>query len=357
MRLRKFTAPTASAALREVKRELGEDALILGTRDLTGGAVEITAATDVDRVTLPDPEPPPPPAGARRSTEEGMGDVYELLQGLGSQLRRLERRLPPSAATGDGEAIELEADARDLARTLEIHGLARGVGYDLAQRFQERRLAGETFDVAVAGAITDWMPRLEGTPAANVRFLVGPTGSGKTTTIAKLAADDVLGGRESPLLVNADTMRIGAGEQLAAVARLLDLETHSVNDASELQACLNANVGRPVYVDTAGLSSDPAVVRSIRALVDGCGAKPAVTAVVSATAARSSLQRAWTQLELLSPGGCAVTHLDESDEPGIACSWVEEVGLPLRWLGTGQRVPQDLAEASGANLALWLVAA
>jgi flagellar biosynthesis protein FlhF len=79
--------------------------------------------------------------------------------------------------------------------------------------------------------------------------------------------------------------------------------------------------------------------------------------VVSAAAAASSLRRVWTQMEDLGPDGCAVTHVDESDEPGVACSWLSEVGLPLRWLGTGQRVPDDLARASGENLALWLLAA
>ena len=198
---------------------------------------------------------------------------------------------------------------------------------------------------------------IEGTTSANVRFLVGPTGSGKTTTIAKLCAEEVLAGGPRPLVVNGDTMRLGAGEQLASLARLLNVEVVHVSAPSDLRARVaSAPPGQSIYVDTAGLSSDRSIERSVRELVDSVGAAASVTAVVSATAARSSLQRGWTQIEGLRPESCAITHMDESDEPGTACSWLEEVGLPLRWLGTGQRIPEDLSNASGSNLALWLAA-
>lgn len=351
-----FSGPNFTAALRDVKRELGEDALILGTRELSGGGVEITAATDVDRVERPMPDPPPS-GGARLTQAHRPDDVLALLSSFGAQLRRVERQLPAASTRAPIEA-DLDPEARQLAEALSNHGLVETLAHRVAEDFSERRVDGATFDDAIAAAIVGVLPAVGTAPAANIRFVVGPTGSGKTTTIAKLAAEAVVAGYGSPLLLNADTMRIGAGEQLAGVARALDLEVRNVSGLAEMKDTLaSADPDRLVYVDTAGLSSDWEIASSIRSLVESSKAPTAVTAVVSATTSKSALQRAWVQMETLQPESFAVTHVDESDEPGTACSWLGEVGVPLRWLGTGQRVPEDLVEASGANLALWLVAA
>jgi len=82
-----------------------------------------------------------------------------------------------------------------------------------------------------------------------------------------------------------------------------------------------------------------------------------VSAVVSASCSSRSLERVWPQLAQLRAESCVVTRLDECGDPGTACTWLSEVGLPLSWLGTGQRVPDDIVPASAAGLARWLVAA
>lgn len=358
MRLRKFQAANAAEALREVKRELGAEALILRTRERPGGGVEVTAATDVDRVVDPLTDPPPGRGAARVPEVERLDDVQALLATFGSQLRRLERQLPAAVAPVAEAERGLQGEALELARALRQHGVPEELAVHVGDRFGVRRSDGETFDDAVAHAITDWLPAAHEASTPSVRFLIGPTGCGKTTTLAKLAAERVLAGGPRPLLLNADTMRLGAGEQLACVGRLLDVEVEDVRSPQELnERIASVEPERSVLVDTAGLSSDTSIVRGVHQLVEGVGRGASVTAVVSATAARSALQRAWTQMDRFKPDSSAITHVDESDEPGIACSWLGEMGVPLQWLGTGQRVPEDLASATGANLALWLVAA
>lgn len=364
MRLRKFNAPTASAAMREVKKALGDDALILGTREIPGGGIEITAATDAEQVTRPLPEEPPPQAAALAANDERLEAIEDMLRGFDSQLRRMNRRLtvvktlPETPAAKEKVCAELLSEPRQLAEMLTDHGVPLSLAVNIAKKFNTKRAEGVSFDDSLAHAVTDVLPLVEGTPAANVRFLVGPTGSGKTTTIAKLAADDVLAGETQPILLMGDTVRVGAAEQLGAYARLLDVPMHTIDGPEDLRARIaDAPANATIYVDTAGLSSDQTIGASVERLIQVCDGSAGVTAVVSATAARSSLRRSWEQLEGLCPDSCAVTHMDESDEPGIACSWIEEVGLPLSWLGTGQRVPEDLSRATGAALALWLVAA
>ena len=112
-----------------------------------------------------------------------------------------------------------------------------------------------------------------------------------------------------------------------------------------------------MLIDTAGLCGDAAGGAELQALLAAAGDELAVTAVVSATAAASALQRIWPQLAHLGARRCVVTHADECDEPGVACTWLAEVGLPLAWLGTGRRVPDDLVAASGDDLVRWLMAA
>ncbi len=364
MRLRRFSGHAASAVMHDVKKALGEDALILGTRELPGGGIEITAATDAEQVVRPLPEGPPPQAAALAANDGRLEVIEGMLRGFDSQLRRMNRGLavvrstPVTPAATENAWAALATEARGLAEMLTEHGVPRPLAVEIAKRFGTRSAEGVGFDDALAGAVSDSLPLVEGTATANIRFLVGPTGSGKTTTIAKLAADQVLSGGTPPLLLMGDTVRVGAAEQLGGFARLLDVPMYTIDTPQDLRARVaEAPPGAPIYVDTAGLSSDSSIGASLRDMVDVCEGRAGVTAVVNATAARSSLCRVWEQLEGLRPDSCAVTHMDESDEPGIACSWVEEVGLPLRWLGTGQRVPEDLARATGASLALWLVAA
>lgn len=364
MRLRKFTGRDSGQVMRDVKKAMGEDALILGTRQLVGGGVEITAATDVDEVVEPLPEVPPPAAGALGADAARLASIESTLRQFGAQLRRVDRRIGLSRV-GAGlesswhkELAALETEPRDLAAMLAHHGLPTALALQIAEHFAHRRMGGEAFDAAVGGAIAESLPMVEGTAAANVRFLVGPTGSGKTTTVAKLAADDVLAGRETPILLMADDVRIGAAEQLGTFARLLDVPMHTIRSVSDVRkSIMQAPENSTIFVDTAGLSSEEGTGRSVKELIEACDGRASVTAVLSATAAASSLQRAWAQIDDLQPDSCALTHVDESDEPGTACSWLEQVGVPLAWIGTGQRVPDDLAPATGANLAQWLVAA
>src|SRR6185369_544464 len=185
---------------------------------------------------------------------------------------------------------------------------------------------------------------------------VGPTGAGKTTTIAKLAAQH--GGRTRVGLIMADGVRVGAREQLGAYARLLDVPMAVVRDAAELRDTLQRFADRDaVYVDTAGLGGDAREGEAVERLLAGAGEPVARTVVVSAGASERALATAWRQLGALAPSSCVVTKLDETPTLGPACTWIAERRLALAWLGVGQRVPEDLAAPSPSALVRWLVAA
>jgi len=194
-------------------------------------------------------------------------------------------------------------------------------------------------------------------PEPAVTVLVGPTGAGKTTTVAKLAARAVARGA-SVGLVMADTQRIGAAEQLGTYARLLGVPCATATDGAELAAALARFERRDVvYVDTAGLGGDVGAAAEVARLLAPVRGGVATAAVVSAGASETALRAAWRQLEALAPATAVVTKVDEGGGLGTACGWLAETGVALDWLGTGTRVPDDLVAADGRAVGAWLSAA
>jgi flagellar biosynthesis protein FlhF len=354
MRIRQFGAPTTTDALRALREALGDEALVLSTHDHPDGGVVITAAVDGE----PDVDPLSAPiAQDGVATDEVLRSDVALirvhLEQLGRRMQRMDRVLREL----DGGRSPLGPDGREVADRLVASGFGRDLAEPVAEAYEREVGASSSRESALAASLVAHVA-VAPAPAARVTAFVGPTGGGKTTTIAKLAARDVREGRPAPALVAADTHRIGAVEELAAYARLLDAPLVVAREPGELRAALASVADRErVLVVTAVLCGDTSCGGEVHQLVAAAGEDAAVVAVVSATASLRSLHGAWPQIARLRPRSCAVTKLDECDEAGTACSWLAEVGLPLAWLGIGRRLPDDLLPASGAHLVRWLVAA
>ncbi|MBM4245002.1 MAG: hypothetical protein FJ148_14505 [Deltaproteobacteria bacterium] len=359
MRIRQFTAPTTSEALRALREALGEDALVLSTRHEPGGVI-VTAAVDVadgDHARISPVATDPPPS---RGEPDDTGDVRFDLALIRTQLEQLGRRMQRMDRVFlelDGGAGELGPDGRDIVERLVACGYGRQLAHPVARSF-ERAVAGALpHEDALRASLLEHVA-VAPPDGPQVEVFVGPTGGGKTTTIAKLAARLVREGAQPPALIVCDTQRIGAVDELGAYARLLGATLHVGADAGALRAALAACASSArVLIDTAGLSGDAGACAELQTVLAGAGGQVGVTAVVSAAASLRSLQRVWPQLAQLGASRCIVTRFDEGDEPGVACTWLAETGLPLAWLGTGRRVPDDLIAASGDQIVRWLMAA
>ena len=183
--------------------------------------------------------------------------------------------------------------------------------------------------------------------------LVGPTGVGKTTSVAKIAARYAMRhGYDQVALVTTDSYRIAAHEQLRTYARILGVPVRVANDADELRTTLDNLADRSlVLIDTAGMSQrDRRLAEQFHTLVTGA---PTVQtyAVLAANTQPGGLDETVHAFRDAELDGCVLTKIDESTSLGPALSTIIEQSLPLAFLSDGQRVPEDLHDVGPALLA------
>jgi flagellar biosynthesis protein FlhF len=332
MRLRKFQAATMRDAIAEVKRELGADAMIVATRQISRGlrgpGVEVTAAIDSEGPAAePTPQPVAPDVGGGTGPARAHGraleeaDVERILLPLRSELRSLRSAL---RASGDGE---LRSELAHLRRALaQLPGRA-------AEREPLRQVAARA--------------RLAAPSEAQAIALVGPTGVGKTTTLAKLAARAALIAEERVAIVSLDSYRVGGEEQIRAYADLIGVPLRVVTDPARLGQTL-AELGERdrIYIDTAGRSPrDQAAVAELAeafAAVDDLE----VHLTLSAATTPSLIDGIARRFQALSPARLLFTKVDEADDLAELVRAPARLGRPVAWVTTGQRVPEDLEDAT-----------
>ncbi len=172
--------------------------------------------------------------------------------------------------------------------------------------------------------------------------LVGPTGVGKTTTTAKLAARCVLRhGARKLALVTTDGYRIGAHEQLRIYGRILGVSVHLARDAKDLRATLrDLQHTHMVLIDTMGMSQRDRMVSEQVAMFGDCNVKSLL--LLSATSRGDTLDdvvRAYSGLDL---AGCILTKVDEAASLASSLDVIIRHGLLMYYVSNGQRVPEDL---------------
>lgn len=344
MRVRKFSGKTAGEALRKVKEALGPDALILSNRPVAGG-VEITALASDDAAVLSQPVQAEEPQIDRAEMADIIDEIRTMRSMLEEQLAGfawgdMERRDPVKVAAmrkvlGAGFSPKLSRQMMDKMPPLKTEREA----IDWIKAALVRNLA-------VANPEADIVDR------GGVFALVGPTGVGKTTTTAKLAARCVVRhGAGKLALVTTDSYRIGAYEQLRIYGRILGVPVHAVKDAAELSLILHELKDKHlVLIDTIGMSQKDQKVIDQVAMLSGCEADVERVLLLNATSSGDTLDDVVRAYRGSGLGGCILTKVDEAIGMGSSLDVIMRNKLVLHFIANGQRVPEDLHAANSKYL-------
>ena len=182
--------------------------------------------------------------------------------------------------------------------------------------------------------------------------LVGPTGVGKTTTLAKMAARFALQhGTKGIALVTTDNYRVGAQEQLRTYGRILETPVRVANDGEELRDILHSLRDKKlVLIDTAGMSQRDIRLTEQFAMLSEGAAQIKTLLVLSASSQMSVLDETVEAYAKVALSGCILTKLDESNSLGGVLSVVSSHQLPIAYISDGQRVPEDLHREDAVKL-------
>jgi flagellar biosynthesis protein FlhF len=416
MIVRRYEAATEEEALQKVHVDLGPRAVILLTKQEPGENCEVVAAInpmDIGPDSDNTPGPPPreaPPAVYPRPDAQAAARPSPLpnLAAASSAPLPAPRVMPPQAdpprtrdpvgapdVRGDSASQGKPGPALDSSWLTKIRrGLARDAyGGDqdrgasvptpspisidavLRQRLEQHdveedlleailttarsHVGADDIQTALIGAILSRVKFSGGiatTGSPSIVALLGPTGVGKTTTTAKLAAHHRLQKQKRVGLITMDTTRVGGSEQLQAYANIIDVPCvvaqtpHDVTEAIASYAAYDL-----VLIDTPGrAASDGAGLADLKALLDA--ARPHEThLLVSATTRRIDLWETARGFQPLSPGHIAFTKLDETTAFGDILNFAHHTQLPLSYFSTGQTVPDAIEVAAADRLARLLV--
>lgn len=391
MKIKRYYAKDMRQAIREIREDQGPDAVILSTRNVDGG-IEIIAAVDYDESIFSEMSGPAPARGKAAPQGQGRPAVAETAgaaapapvetqaqvparsQGTATRTRPaakwmqdpaiVEMRNEISSLRGILESRLTHLAWNDMARNQPeragiLHRLAElGLSPELSQQIAAQvQVTQEGLEHAWRQAMAILAHQLlvsedDILNKGGIVALIGATGVGKTTTIAKLAARFALRhGQHEVALISTDHYRIGAHEQLMTFGRILGVPTYAVEGKEQLVKTIN-DLGdkRLVLIDTAGAGQRDLRLNEqlSRLRIDTHQIRNYL--VMSANTQRSSLDEVIRSFQRVPLAGCILTKLDETSSLGGALSAVIEHHLPVSYISDGQRVPEDIYPARAHSL-------
>jgi len=366
MQIKRYEAVSTQEAMEKIKTDLGPDAVVLSTRKLRGG-IEVVAARDHFERGSETGEMVEPEARALFKTE------IDQLRTLIQDFRR------------EGNIYAELAELKETVSTLfDVLGVQRneGVPSHLSKVYYHLISIGISKERACSllegvkgvcppndpenyphtmGAVEDAIrrsitPSYKNPKKKRISAFIGPSGEGKTTTLAKVAARSLFGEKRSVGIITMDTYRIGAAQQLKIYTDIMDVPMEVASEKKEFERAVNKFSDRDVIlVDTPGRSrgDEGHVLR----LKEWCGADlpPEMNLVLSMTSSQESMMDAAAGFGVVNCDNIILTKLDDSRKFGSMYNVVDAVGKPVSYIANGQNVPRDLREMDPARFARMIV--
>ncbi|RFC34379.1 MAG: flagellar biosynthesis protein FlhF [Candidatus Nitrotoga sp. MKT] len=360
MNMKKFLAPTSRDALRLIRIEMGADAVILSNRKVDGG-VEIMALAGSEFAQLTHEPKQPAPVAVRPAivaqeripapakAEPAISPISTLQQeqqGILSEIKFMRNMMQEQVDCLSWS----DRQQRDPQRTRMLRGLLNA-GFSAA-------LTRQIVDKMPATANMEWVRRVLGNNLriakkqedlivrGGVVALIGPTGVGKTTTTAKLAARAVVRyGADKVALLTTDSYRIGAHEQLRIYGKILGVAVHAVRDTEDLRLTLSGLKQKHlVLIDTIGMGQRDSRMAAQAEMFNATGVQRLL--LLNATSSGDTLNDVVCMYNGAGVVGCIPTKLDEAVTFGTVLDVAMRHKLTLHYIANGQRVPEDLHEVN-----------
>lgn len=400
MNVKKYTAATTRDALRMVRDELGDEAVILSNRKVNDG-IEIMAMSNeaLSDMTQSNAQPILPQAKLPSMSQFNIKAAQQLQPASSPrQPRRIIKQdelstayTAPGKAAAPVQAAEASKPAASPFISPEQQGLVKEIKSmrsmlqeqfacmawsDMQQRDPKRtkllrNLVNAGFSPTLARQLLEKMPSDADMSWVNqvlthnlhvatqaedvvvrggVYALTGPTGVGKTTTTAKLAARAVVRyGADSVALITTDSYRIGALEQLRIYGKILGVAVHAARDTNDLRVTLSGlKHKRLVLIDTMGMGQRDKRVKEQAAMFEEAGVQRLL--LLNSTSSGDTLEDVVRMYHGRGVIGCIATKLDEAVTLGAVLDVMVRHKLSLHYVANGQRVPEDLHEVNMAYL-------
>lgn len=390
MRIKRFVAPDMRTALRMVRDDQGPDAVILSSKKLDQGGFEVVAATDYDEAlarhtmladqlqdralsTEVDPAlgtserrsvtalkaastPQAEPAALAREALDKAWDEHPSMQSLRRELSTMRELLERQATRFAEERLRAVSARAAVLDDLTSYGcdaeLSRSIANAVPADADIPRARGIMLGLIAKSLV---VTRKEPVEAGGVIALIGPTGVGKTTTIAKLAARfSAVHGPRDVALVTTDVHRCGGREQLATFGRMLGMPVTEIHREEALAPALDRlSDYRLVLIDTPGFGQrDRGLATQLHWLRAAGRVRSFLT--LPANAQGQDLDEVVRRFRSAEPEGCILTKVDETGCLGSALSVLIRHRLPVAYVTDGQRVPEDIQRAEAHRLVLRL---
>lgn len=348
MLVKKYRAKSMPEAMGLVRADLGPDAVILHTQKAAGplgrilGAptLEVTAAVDRDLRDFPRPTP-----AARDSIQSLQRELAAVKIALAQVADARQGKSPASA--------NLDGWYQRLLHLGVSSSLAQQIVQSVAQELNHWVIDNQSIlDQHLHWQLVRRLPAQRapqvGGDQSLVVFIVGPTGVGKTTTIAKLAANYRALCDASVLMITTDTFRVAALPQIATYGEVFGIPVEVAHTPQQLatQVEVNRSYHDLILVDTPGRSQgDSDKVAELYGYLDAVENK-VVYLTLTATSKYEDMHRAVDVFGRRPLDGLILTKLDETASLGAAYSLTCQTGLPYAYFTTGQQVPEDIELAS-----------
>lgn len=352
MIIKRYIVDNMNEAMVKIRYELGSDAVIVSQRKLPARGfkglfkprkLEVTAACD-DRK-------PPKAEAAPVAPDQGEASVR-------SELLELKSMLKEFISSRESEADTQSSTKRITKNSVKQHMLDRDIPQDILNELCEA-IAKESGDKKVTAkylerelySAFESMISVSNTDGGRIQALVGPTGVGKTTTIAKLASINKLYNNKKVGLITLDTFRIGAVDQLKSYAEILDVPFGVVLSPKDIPSVKESMADCDiVYIDTTGRNSKNIMQLSeLKRYLEEFQADN-IYLVLSMTTKHNDLKQIIDNYRILDYNSIILTKNDETTQYGSIATTVYYGNAPISYITTGQGVPEDIEKAEADKI-------